>query len=40
MLERAEQLNRGRISTNVVKAVFSANTDDQYSAAMKQLEGK
>jgi len=40
MLERAEELNRGRIGTNVVKAVFSANTKEQYDVAMKQLEGK
>jgi hypothetical protein len=40
MLERADQLQRGRISTHVVRAVFAANTDDQLSAAMKQLEGK
>ena len=40
MVERAEQLGRGRISTNVVKAIYAANTDDQYAAAMKQLEGK
>ena len=40
MLERAEQLQRGRISTHVVRSIFSANTDDQYAQAMKQLEGK
>eukprot|EP00095_Tigriopus_kingsejongensis_P011917 maker-scaffold507_size152468-snap-gene-0.36 protein:Tk11917 transcript:maker-scaffold507_size152468-snap-gene-0.36-mRNA-1 annotation:"kinesin-like protein kif28p-like" len=39
MLERAEALNRPRVSTHVVKAVFSANTDDQYKQAMKALEG-
>ena len=39
MLERAEQLNRGRISTHVVKNIFAANTDDQFSKAMKDLEG-
>ncbi len=40
MLDKAEQMNRGRISTNVIKAIFSANTDEQFAAAMKQLEGK
>lgn len=40
MLERAEQLNRGRISTSVIKAIFSSSTDDQFATAMKQLEGK
>ena len=40
MLERADQLQRGRISTHVVKAIFVANTDEQFAAAMKQLEGK
>merc|ERR1712241_1489878 len=34
MLERADQLQRGRISTHVVKAIF----DEQFAAAMKQLE--
>ena len=40
MLERADQLQRGRISTHVVKAIFAANSDEQFAAAMKQLEGK
>ena len=40
MLERAEQLERGRISVNVIKSIFSANTDDQINQAFKQLEGK
>jgi hypothetical protein len=40
MLERAETLHRGRISTPVIKAIFAANNDDQMAAAMKQLEGK
>ena len=40
MLERAENLNRGRISTGVIKNIFAANTDEQFAAAMKQLEGK
>ena len=39
MLERAEQLQRGRISTNVIKTFYSANSDDQIKTAMKQLEG-
>ncbi len=40
MLDRADSLQRGRISTHVVKAIFAANTDEQFAAAMKQLEGK
>ena len=40
MLERADQLQRGKISTHVVKAIFAANSDEQFVAAMKQLEGK
>jgi hypothetical protein len=40
MLEKAESLHRGRISTPVIKAIFSANTEDQINTAMKQLEGK
>ena len=40
MLERAETLHRGRISTSVIKAIFAANNEDQINAAMKQLEGK
>ncbi|TRY68620.1 hypothetical protein TCAL_12159 [Tigriopus californicus] len=38
MLEHAESMNRSRISTHVVKAVYSANTDDQYRQAIKALE--
>jgi len=40
MLERAETLHRGRISTQVVKAIFAATTDEQMASAMKMLEGK
>ena len=40
MLERADQLQRGKISTHVVKAIFASNSDEQFAAAMKQLEGK
>lgn len=40
MLDFAEKNDRGRISTHVVKAIFSAHTDDQFTQAMKQLEGK
>merc|ERR1719226_157129 len=38
MLEKADQLNHPRISTSVIKSVFSASTDDQMRHAMKQLE--
>ena len=40
MLERADQMNHNRISTSVIKSVFSASTDDQMRHAMKQLEGE
>ena len=40
MLERADQMNHNRISTTVIKSVFSASTDDQMRHAMKQLEGE
>ena len=40
MLEKAETLHRGRISTSVIKAIFAANNEDQINAAMRQLEGK
>ena len=40
LLERADTLHRGRISTQIVKAVFAANNEDQINLAMKQLEGK
>ena len=40
MLERADQLQRGKISTHVVEAIFASNSDEQFAAAMKQLEGK
>ena len=40
MLEKAEQMNHNRISTSVIKGVFSASTDDQMRHAMKQLEGE
>ena len=40
MLDRAEQLQRPRISTPIVRSVFSANTDEQMQVAMRQLEGK
>ena len=40
MLEKADQMNHPRISTSVIKSVFSASTDDQMRHAMKQLEGK
>lgn len=39
MVERAEELQRGRVSTSVIKSVLGANSDDQFAAAMKQLEG-
>jgi hypothetical protein len=39
MVERAETLKRGRISLQVVKAIFAATTDEQMAAAMKMLEG-
>jgi hypothetical protein len=39
MLDRADQLNRTRVSTKVLKAAFGASTDEQFHAAMKQLEG-
>ena len=40
MLEKADQMNHNRISTSVIKSVFSASTDDQMRHAMKQLEGE
>ena len=40
MLDRADQMNHPRISTSVIKSVFSASTDDQLRHAMKQLEGE
>merc|ERR1712156_929035 len=39
MLERANELNHNRISTDVIKSIFSASNDDQLRSAMKQLEG-
>ena len=39
MLERAGELNHNRISTDVIKSIFSASNDDQLRSAMKQLEG-
>ena len=40
MLEKADKLGRHGVSTGTIKSFFNAHTDDQYQAAMKQLDGK
>jgi len=40
MLERADSLHRGRISTQVIKSIFAAGNEEQINQAMKLLEGK
>ena len=39
MLEKADKLGRHGVSTGTIKSFFNAHTDDQYQAAMKQLDG-
>ena len=39
MLEKADKLGRHGVSTGTIKSFFNAHTDDQYQAALKQLDG-
>ena len=40
MLEKADKLNRSGVSTGTIKSFFNAHSDEQFNAAMKQLDGK
>jgi len=40
MLEKADKLGRHGVSTGTIKSFFNAHTDDQYQAAMKQLDAE
>ena len=40
MLEKAEKLGRSGVSCSTIKSFFNAHPDEQFTNAMKQLEGK
>ena len=40
MLEKADKLGRHGVSTGTIKSFFNAHSEDQFNAAMKQLDGK
>ena len=40
MLEKAEKLGKRGASCSTIKSFFNAHTDEQFTNAMKQLEGK